>query len=71
MLLLPLAGMAQTGGHPVNITVTNNKGEAPRRDIIAYVKGENPVVHTLKDGKLTLQHVADNDTVAVIIKHRK
>ena len=63
--------MAQTGGHPVNITVTNNKGEAPRRDIIAYVKGENPVVHTLKDGKLTLQHVADNDTVAVIIKHRK
>ena len=47
MLLLPLAGMAQTGGHPVNITVTNNKGEAPRRDIIAYVKGENPVVHTL------------------------
>ena len=71
MLLLPLAGMAQTGGHPVNITVTNNKGEAPRRDIIAYVKGENPVAHTLKDGKLTLQHVADNDTVAVIIKHRK
>jgi hypothetical protein len=71
MLLLPLAGMAQTtGGHPVNMRVINNKGEAPRRDIIAYVKSENPVVHSFKEGRLTLPGVANNDTVAVIIRHR-
>lgn len=70
MLLLPLTGMAQTGVRPVHITVSNSKGEAPRRDIIAYVKSENPVVHTLKDGKLTLQNVSDRDTVAVIIRQR-
>ena len=71
MLMLPLTAIGQMN-HPVTITVSNRKGEAPRsRNIIAYVKGSKPVVHHIgRNGELRIPNVPAGDTVAVVIRNR-
>lgn len=72
LFIIPsIMGMAQTGKNSVEITLLNQKGKTVKdRDIRAYVKGENPIVYVNDHtGKLTVQHVATNDTIAVMIRH--
>lgn len=72
LFIIPsIMGMAQTGKNSVEITLLNQKGKTVKdRDIRAYIKGEYPMVYTNDHtGKLAVQHVANNDTIAVIIRH--
>lgn len=70
MLLLPCIGMAQNSGRNIDLTVQNSKGEAAHNDIIVFIKAQNPVVHTLHHGAITVSDVTDADTLAVITGNR-
>lgn len=71
LLMIPLAGTAQTS-YPVSLTVLNRNGQPDgNSDIVAFVKGANPVVYTPgQDGTLIIPNVESDDTIAVIIRHR-
>lgn len=57
---------------PVELTIMNNKGkELKHKDIVVYIKGEHPEVHTLNSsGQMTLDKIYDRDTLDIII-HRE
>lgn len=70
MLLLPCIGMAQNNDRNINLTVQNCKGKIAHNDIITFIKAQNPVIHTLHHGIITINDVTDTDTLAVITGNR-
>lgn len=71
-ILAVAACTAAFSQRPVKLTVMDNKNrELKHKDIIVYIKGEHPEVHTLNSsGQLTINNIYDRDTLDIII-HRE